>query len=249
MRVSSLTAWFVGAAILAAAAHPATSAWASASNRIGPSSAVPASARQLIVVSSPTTTPAGFLATFEAFSRSGGGAAWHRVFGPWQAETGSGHLIAAGQRHEGDHATPIGIFSIGTTLYGNEPNPGGLHSAYHHLVCGDWWDEDPFSAQYSRFVHVPCGSAPPFAAWSEALWTETVAYPYFAVIDFNTDPVVAGVAAPGSGIFLHSWMDAPTEGCVALHEPDLLDVLRWLAPSLHPVIEIATAVSPAAALR
>jgi L,D-peptidoglycan transpeptidase YkuD (ErfK/YbiS/YcfS/YnhG family) len=87
---------------------------------------------------------------------------------------------------------------------------------------------------------VPCGVTPSFAPGSEPLWTETRAYPYFAVIDFNASPIRAGTDAPGSGIFLHSWVDAPTEGCVALPESRLLDVLRWLRPAQRPVIEIGT---------
>lgn len=196
----------------------------------------------MVVVSSPTRDPSapGYLATLRTYARVNHGSAWRPVFGPWRAETGSGHLIAAAQRRAGDYATPIGVFGIGTTMYGNRPNPGGLHYAYHHLVCGDWWDEDPFSAQYNTFVHVPCSATPAFASSSEALWTETVAYPYFAVIRFNMSPIVAGPQARGAGIFLHSWMDGATEGCVALAEPELLDILRWLVPSAHPVVEIAT---------
>jgi L,D-peptidoglycan transpeptidase YkuD (ErfK/YbiS/YcfS/YnhG family) len=201
---------------------------------------VPATARQLIVVSSPTADPPGYLASFRAYQRSGPHAAWRAVFGGWQAETGSGHLVPASARREGDHATPIGVYGIGLTMYGDQPNPGGLHYAYHRLVCGDWWDEDPYSPRYNRFVYVPCGITPGFAAWSEPLWTETVAYPYFAVIEFNTEPVVAGERAPGSGIFLHSWVGGATEGCVALPEAELLKVLRWLRRSAHPVIEIGT---------
>ena len=201
---------------------------------------MPAGARQLIVVSSPTDAPSppGYLATLRTYQRSDSRAPWRAVFGSWQAETGSGHLRAL--RREGDHATPVGVFGIGHTMYGNQPNPGGLHYAYHHLVCGDWWDEDPYSQRYSRFVHVPCAMTPGFAAWSEPLWTETVAYPYFAVIDFNTGPIAAGANAPGSGIFLHSWVGGATQGCVALPEGRLLRVLRWLRPSAHPVIEIGT---------
>jgi L,D-peptidoglycan transpeptidase YkuD (ErfK/YbiS/YcfS/YnhG family) len=132
------------------------------------------------------------------------------------------------------------VYPFGLTIYGNEPAPGGLDEAYHHLVCGDWWDEDPYSAQYNEFVHVACGSVPAFAAWSEALWTETKAYPYFAVIDYNDNPTVSGPDAPGAGIFLHAWMDGPTEGCVALPVLDLLRVLRWLEPADRPFIEIGT---------
>ena len=205
---------------------------------------IPTSARQLIVVSSPTDAPPapGYLATLRTYQRAGARSAWRPVSASWQAETGSGHLLPAAARVEGDHATPIGVFGIGATMYGNQPNPGGLHYSYHRLRCGDWWDEDPYSPRYNQFVWVPCGITPGFAAWSEALWTATVAYPYFAVIRFNMDPVRSGSHALGSGIFLHNWVGGATEGCVALREGQLLDVLRWLKPSAHPVIEIGTTV-------
>jgi L,D-peptidoglycan transpeptidase YkuD (ErfK/YbiS/YcfS/YnhG family) len=201
---------------------------------------IPPSARQLVVVSSVTTDPSNYLATLRVYQRADTHARWRRVLGPWPSETGSGHLLRGAQRREGDHATPIGVYRFGSTIYGNKPDPGGLRYSYHRLVCGDWWDEDPYSSEYSRFVHVPCGTTPSFAAWSEPLWTETLAYPYLAVIDFNTDPVTGGANAPGSGIFLHGWMSAPTEGCVALPVSRLLAVLRWLRPSQHPMIEIGT---------
>ncbi len=130
------------------------------------------------------------------------------------------------------------MFSFGRTLYGNQPNPGGLHYRYHHLVCGDWWDEDPSSPNYNQFVHVPCGMKPVFGGRSEALWTERLAYPYFAVVNFNTDPVRGGSGAPGSGIFVHSWVGAATAGCIAIQPARLLRLLRWLRPALRPMIEI-----------
>ena len=223
----------IGVTPAAAAEHPA-----SASARFP----IPAGADQLIVVSSPNDDPPAprYLATLRTYQRANGDLPWRAAFPAWQAETGAGHLLPASERREGDHATPIGVFAIGATMYGNAPNPGGLSYPYHHLVCGDWWDEDPFSPQYNDFVHVPCGATPPFASWSEALWTETVAYPYLAVIQFNESPIVSGSNAPGAGIFLHSWVGTATEGCVALPESRLLDVLRWLKPSEHPLIEIAT---------
>jgi L,D-peptidoglycan transpeptidase YkuD (ErfK/YbiS/YcfS/YnhG family) len=212
---------------------------ASVSARAG--AAIPASAAQLIVVSSPTSAPADFLATLRTYQRSGASSPWRPVLGPWPAETGYGHLRRV--RHEGDGSTPIGVFGIGTTMYGNRPAPAGLHDAYRRLECGDWWDEDPFSPRYNQFVAVRCGSTPSFASRSEALWTETLAYPYFAVIDFNTDPIRRGPGAPGSGIFLHSWVGGPTAGCVALHTRELLQLLRWLRPAAQPVIEIRVGVS------
>ena len=217
----------------------------------GPSFSIPTSARQLIVVSSRRYDPVDFLANFRTFERADPTSPWKRVFPTWKAEIGSGGLLD--MRREGDHATPTGTYPLGLTMYGNSPNPGGLHTPYHQLACGDWWDEDPYSSQYNQFVHIACGFTPTFAAWSEALWTETDAYPYFAVIDFNDDPTDSGTEAPGSGIFLHAWVWGPTEGCVALHVPSLLRVLRWLQPADHPVIEIGTdtevgSLPPASAL-
>lgn len=239
-----MSGWAIGA-LTALSAGCVIPGVARAANRT-----VPVTADQLIVVSSPTAAPPapGYLATLRAYTRANGGAPWRPVFGPWQAETGSGHLVSSTVRREGDHATPIGVFGIGATIYGIQPNPGGLRYAYHRLVCGDWWDEDPYSANYNAFVHMPCGVTPSFASWSEPLWTETVAYPYFVVIRFNMKPVRGGSRALGSGIFLHSWVGGATLGCVAVHERQLLQILRWLKPSSHPVIEIGTnaQVSPRA---
>jgi L,D-peptidoglycan transpeptidase YkuD (ErfK/YbiS/YcfS/YnhG family) len=199
---------------------------------------IPADADQLVVVSSPTYDPTEHIATLRAFQRARAAARWRAVFGPWPAETGYGHLRDA--RRERDGSTPTGVFGVGATVYGIRPAPGGLRYRYHRLVCGDWWDEDPYSARYNHLVHVPCALTPPFASWSEALWTGTAAYPYFAVIRFNMGPVVGGRSAPGSGIFLHSWVGGATAGCVAVPEARLLALLRWLKPSAHPVVEIGT---------
>ena len=77
-----------------------------------------------------------------------------------------------------------------------------------------------------------CGTTPPFAGESEALWTEGNAYPSMAVIDYNTPPT----GPLGSGIFLHADTGSPTAGCVSLPLNDLDAVLDWLNPALHPVI-------------
>jgi L,D-peptidoglycan transpeptidase YkuD (ErfK/YbiS/YcfS/YnhG family) len=120
-------------------------------------------------------------------------------------------------------------------MYGIAPNPGVAYG-YHQIVCGDWWDEAPSSAMYNRFVHVPCGTAPPFGGDSEALWRVVPQYDYFAVIDYNSSPIVPG---SGSAIFIHETTRVPTAGCVALRAPALLALLRWLRPLQHPMIVIS----------
>lgn len=191
-----------------------------------------------MIVSSPSDNPRRQLTTFRAYRRVSPKARWRRVFGPWPAEIGYGGL--SDHRHEGDGSTPTGVYAIGARIYGNRPDPGGLHYAYHRLSCGDWWDEDPYSPRYNHFVHVACGVRPRFASGSEPLWTEPVPYPYLAVIRFNVRPTVGGRNARGSAIFLHSWVNGPTAGCVALPKGRLLAVLRWLRPTARPAIEIGT---------
>jgi L,D-peptidoglycan transpeptidase YkuD (ErfK/YbiS/YcfS/YnhG family) len=150
--------------------------------------------------------------------------------GPWAARVGAAGF--SDRHREGDDSTPTGAYTIGPVVYGNAPNPG-VGYAYHDLVCGDWWDEDPTSPGYNTFQHVPCGQAPPFGGGSEALWEEQAAYPSFAVIDYNTGPIVAGA---GSAIFLHADTGSPTAGCVAVAGGYLDQLLRWLRPSAAPLI-------------
>jgi len=148
-----------------------------------------------------------------------------------------GYNGTSGTKTEGDGTTPVGLFSIGGQLYGNGPSLGTA-LPYHQLVCGDWWDEDPSSPTYNQFVNVTCGTSPPFGGGSEALWQITDAYQHFAVINYNTSPVVPG---RGSAIFLHDSTGGPTAGCVSLAPQDLDQILRWFNPSQSPMIAVGTA--------
>jgi L,D-peptidoglycan transpeptidase YkuD (ErfK/YbiS/YcfS/YnhG family) len=186
--------------------------------------------RELVTVIAPTTTSQR--ATLELFEREDG--CFRLVLGPYDAWVGHNGLSA--HKHEGDGTTPIGRFSFGATMYGTLADPGVTYQ-YHRLVCGDWWDEQSGTTAYNHFVHVACGTKLPFGGDSEALWTEAPAYDYFAVISYNTSPVVANL---GSAIFLHVSLDGPTEGCVSIPESNLVRVLRALRPSLDPLIDIST---------
>jgi L,D-peptidoglycan transpeptidase YkuD (ErfK/YbiS/YcfS/YnhG family) len=163
------------------------------------------------------------------------GSCFVKVAGPWTAAVGTRGVSL--QKHEGDGTTPIGTFPIGATMYGIAPNPGVAYP-YHRIVCGDWWDEDPSSPSYNRFVHLSCGATPRFGGDSEALWKVVPQYDYFAVIAYNAGPIVAG---KGSAIFLHITVGTPTAGCVAITATELLRLLRWLRPTLHPRVTIALA--------
>jgi L,D-peptidoglycan transpeptidase YkuD (ErfK/YbiS/YcfS/YnhG family) len=184
-----------------------------------------AGAGQLITVEAPSA--ASTVATVELWQRSG--PCWEAVAGPWTAFVGYNGF--SNHKREGDGTTPTGIYGIGPVMYGNAANPG-VRYPYHVLVCGDWWDENPASAEYNTFQPVPCGQNP-FGGDSEALWTETAPYPSFAVVEYNTDPVIPGA---GSAIFLHAGTGGPTAGCVSVPLSDLDLALRWLNPADSPAI-------------
>jgi L,D-peptidoglycan transpeptidase YkuD (ErfK/YbiS/YcfS/YnhG family) len=171
-------------------------------------------------------------ATVELWARTG--TCWAPASGPWTGRVGTAGV--SDHHREGDGTTPTGAYGIGPVIYGLAANPG-VHYAYHVLVCGDWWDEDPGSPSYNTFQHVACGRPPPFGGGSEELWTETVAYQHFAVVDYNTDPALPGA---GSGVFIHDDGGGPTAGCVSLPPADLDLLLRWLDPARSPLVVIGT---------
>ena len=191
---------------------------------------VPAATKQLITVEAKVARTT--YAELRTWRRVGG--CWLPAAGPYTARLGRNGLSS--NRREGDGTTPTGVYTIGRTMYGNAPNPG-VRFAYRRLRCGDWWDEDPRSSTYNSFQHVPCGQTPPFAGASEGMWQQPGAYPYLAVIEFNTRPVVPG---RGSGIFLHAQTGGPTIGCISLRRAELRAVLRWLRPGDSPRIAIGT---------
>jgi L,D-peptidoglycan transpeptidase YkuD (ErfK/YbiS/YcfS/YnhG family) len=165
------------------------------------------------------------------------GDCWSSVGGPWPAWLGERGV--SDHHREGDHTTPAGAFGFGSVMYGLAPNPG-VRYRYHHIVCGDWWVEDPSSPYYNRFRHEPCNAPPPFRVTSEDLSRSPTAYRHFTFIRFNTDPIVPG---RGSGIFLHASTGRPTLGCVSLELPNLVALLRWLRPASAPLIVIGTAAT------
>lgn len=189
------------------------------------------SARQLVTVEG-----SGYrvqTATVTLWQRSG--SCWTVAGGPWSGFVGYNGF--SDHKHEGDGTTPTGAYGFGSVVYGNAADPG-VHETYHQLVCGDWWDENPSSSAYNTFQHATCNTTPPWAAGSEALWTETAPYPSFAVINYNTGPIVSGA---GSAIFLHASTGGPTSGCVSVPLSDLDTFLRWMQPAESPMIVMGPA--------
>jgi L,D-peptidoglycan transpeptidase YkuD (ErfK/YbiS/YcfS/YnhG family) len=131
--------------------------------------------------------------------------------------------VAIKQR-EGDGITPIGIFPVRRILYRPdrvERPQSGLPVAA--LQKDDGWCDAPGDPNYNRAIKRP------YPKSAESLWRDDRLYDVVAILGFNDDPVVDGA---GSAIFLHCARDdyGPTEGCVALMLPDLLDAWAGLTP-------------------
>ena len=84
----------------------------------------------------------------------------------------------------------------------------------------------------------PAAGRHSFGGDSEALWTETAAYPSFAVVEYNTDPVIAYA---GSAIFIHADTGTPTTGCMSIPLPELDQLLRWINPADTPTVVLGPA--------
>jgi len=127
-------------------------------------------------------------------------------------------------KEEGDGATPLGCFPLRRVFY-RADKVATPETALPLLVIHrtDGWCDDPNDAFYNRQVRLP------HAGRCEALWREDGLYDVVVVLGHNDDPVVPG---RGSAIFLHVANPdlAPTEGCIALKYPDLLEVLKAMHP-------------------
>jgi L,D-peptidoglycan transpeptidase YkuD (ErfK/YbiS/YcfS/YnhG family) len=212
------------------AAQVAAAALASACPAGAPTTVVPDTTTQLITVRAARRKTT--YATLRTWRRVDG--CWLPIAGPYSARVGRNGLRL--NRREGDGTTPIGTFTVGTRMYGNQPNPG-VKFRYTRLRCGDWWVEDPASPAYNTFQRIGCGRRPPFKTTTPDMSKDTTAYAYLAVIEFNMNPIVRG---RGSGIFLHVQTGSPTNGCISLRPAQLLGVLRWLSPAASPRIVIST---------
>ncbi|PHY94835.1 hypothetical protein CSR02_04210 [Acetobacter pomorum] len=133
-------------------------------------------------------------------------------------------------KHEGDLATPLGTFLLRQVFYRADRiiKPQSVLPVIP-LSKQDGWCDDPSSPHYNQQVGLP------FPFRHEALWREDSVYDLIVVIGYNDNPAIAG---KGSAIFMHLQRPnkTPTEGCVALTEPDLRFVLAAGATeiTIHP---------------
>jgi L,D-peptidoglycan transpeptidase YkuD (ErfK/YbiS/YcfS/YnhG family) len=188
---------------------------------------LPARTTQAILVDAPS--PGATAATVSAWTRTGNG--WTAFVPPTPASLGREGM---GPSSEQVARTPAGTFGI-SQAFGRETDPGTA-LPYSHVGPDDWWVGDTRSPLYNTHQTCAPGRCSFDERASENLQAAGRAYDHAIVLDANTDPVRPGA---GSAYFLHIG-DHPTAGCVATDEGTVVRLLRWLTPTAHPMISLAS---------
>ena len=121
---------------------------------------------------------------------------------------------------EGDGVTPVGRYPLRSLRY--RPDLLSKPQTYlptYPITPQDGWCDDPNHFKYNLPIKLP------FHAAHEKLWRYDSLYNLIVDLGFNDNPPIPGL---GSAIFMHvkSPTSSPTAGCIALTQPDLLDVLQ-----------------------
>ena len=155
---------------------------------------------------------------------------WQRDANGWQpvgtaipVHVGANGMVP--QSHDGEMATPMGIFSL-DFAFGTQPSPGG-GLQYVHVTRDYWWDGDMNSPTYNTMQI--CKKADCAFDTNPASGTENLYIPQYA------HAVVMGVnkaRVPGNGgaFFVHTTDGGATAGCVSLDDDTLVKIIRWLQP-------------------
>lgn len=147
---------------------------------------------------------------------------WSIAIGPIKASIGRNGFALAENKIEGDGKTPTGLYDLGQLYsYQNDVN---TKLPFQQVDSLDKWIDDSNSNDYNKYVR-----GETTAKSFEYLKLKTIDYKYCMVIEYNTNPVVKG---KGSAIFFHVANEkyAPTAGCVAIAENDMLQFLKWFKP-------------------
>jgi L,D-peptidoglycan transpeptidase YkuD (ErfK/YbiS/YcfS/YnhG family) len=152
---------------------------------------------------------------------------YQRTAAGWQPlKTGiPTHIGSAGlapQAKSGYPATPMGVYSL-DSAFGTAPNPGG-GLPYTQVGPNHWWSGDDSSPTFNSMQVCQKAQCPFNTAESENL--QIPQYKHAVVMGVNKNKVPGG----GAAFFFHTTDGGPTEGCVAIDDATLVQVIRWLQP-------------------
>ncbi|WP_292655218.1 hypothetical protein [Nitratifractor sp.] len=160
------------------------------------------------------------------------GMAWGRGIG--------GKIEGKGPiKREGDKRSPAGIFEL-PFLFGE--GEADFRYPYRRMTRFSRCVDDPRSRAYNRIVDRR--KVPADYRSAEKMKFPSGLYRYGIFVAHNP----GRIPGAGSCIFLHIRKPdgAPTVGCTAMKQKDLVQVMRWLDPRRHPLLIQAprTAIPP-----
>src|ERR1700730_10811088 len=140
----------------------------------------------------------------------------------------------APDKREGDDRAPAGIFRLSSAFgYATAHSAAWIKLPYLALSKQVEGIDDPNSRYYNKLVD---RSKVAKIDWrsSEEMRRDDVLYKWGVVVEHNP----AAIPGAGSCIFLHIWKSssAPTAGCTAMAESDLITLIRWLNPARRPIL-------------
>jgi len=135
------------------------------------------------------------------------------------------------KQREGDGFTPIGRWKMAYFLYRPDKltKPRSFLQGFP-ISRDDSWCDVPNSRHYNQ----PLGFVLPQS--SESLWRGDDLYDVVIVIDHNSCPFIAN---QGSAVFIHicSAQTKYTQGCIALNQADMLQLLAISGPQTSVLIK------------
>jgi len=137
-----------------------------------------------------------------------------------QCALGRGGVVGAEQKREGDGTSPQGVWQMKRVFYrADRLSRPQTALPIVPLRETDGWCDAPAHPLYNRPVTLP------FEASHEKLLRDDHVYDLIVELSHNSDPVISG---RGSAVFFHLAHDdyRPTEGCVAIAQEHMLQVLK-----------------------
>jgi len=155
---------------------------------------------------------------------------WEITFDSIPCTFGKNGVALNDQKIEGDKKTPSGTFQLGPA-FGYKDNLGSKMN-FIELSQTHYWVSDSKSKLYNRLIdYLPKG------IYAEKMRRPDHLYKYGIIIEYNTSNVIKG---KGSAIFIHIERNpgAPTTGCIAVSEENIIQLIKWINPHKNSSITI-----------
>jgi len=201
--------------------------------------------RQVVVVTTRNWTTS--YARLQTWQQDADGT-WAQIVTPVAARVGWNGVRRAANRKQSTGTTPAGTFGL-LRGFGLE-RPSGVDLPYRRVDKNDWWPYDPTDPKtYNVLQPQRMRHADWRPAWAERLKSYSTQYRYAVVLDYNLPSGIEwqrgervattkADTSAGGGIFLHVNGTGATAGCISIARDQMRSVLKWLDPSLDPVIVI-----------